>query len=157
MRALLMFAAGLFVASALVVPSSAQSMPASNLAYIEQVAEQIATLDAYYAAMNGFYFSASTSDEIVKANRLHAELKSTLVEQTPPIALLALHAQLQFAVLRCENMAAGPKAMKDPKNITELSLLGFVPIRESCATQIHNTRWRLIDYAAGYGVNPFEQ
>ena len=156
MRALLMFVAGLFVASAFVVPSSAQSMPAANLAYVKQVTEQIATLDDYYAAMNGFYFSTSTSDEIVKANRLHTELKATLAEQTPPIALLALHTQLQFTVVRCENMAAGPKAMKDPKNITELSLLGFVPIRESCATQIHNTRLRLIDYAAGYGINPFE-
>jgi len=153
MRALLMFVAGFVVASALVVPSSAQSMPASGKTYIETTIERLGTIDNLYTAANDYFFSRGTAIAVTKAHQAVIEAVEDIDRQEPPIALLGLHAQMKFAALRCANMATGPK---DPNNATQLEAIIFMNSRSSCLSEFHAARLRLIDYAAGYGVNPFE-
>jgi len=155
LRSALMFIAGFVVAAMLVVPSSAQSMPVANLAYVNLASNRVNTLIDFADVANGFLSGKNKLDSVIAAHENLTTMVTAIDAKEPPITLLALHVQLRFAAIRCGTLAGIAESVKRIENATAFDLIPFLTERSSCFDAINNARLRLIDYAAPYGVNPF--
>lgn len=163
MRALLMFAAGfslafiLFSASPLTAQDVYPTMPAASVAYVEQAAEYLEILSGFAITTSNFIDGNSTEKNLISEEKNLDALIKVVSAQEPAIELLALHTQLRFAASRCRYLSSVAKSLRRSTGLDAIALVApFTTERAVCASEINLTRLRLIDYAAPYGVNPFE-
>lgn len=161
-RSLLIFAAGFVLAAVLfsAAPLTAQDKPAmsaANAAYVKQAAENLEILSSFAVTAGNFISDDSTEIELTNAEKKLTALIKAVDAQEPTIELLAVHTQLIFAAKRCQSFSSIGKSLKKSTGLDALSLFApYISERAVCASEMHQSRMRLIDYAVPYAVNPFD-
>jgi hypothetical protein len=160
MRSISVFLLGFALASALFsVRLLTAQTPSVTLTdeltdYIVQLQEWIKRTENSYQVTTSYLFSfRGTNGQVVAASDALIKLEKDVLEVTPPVALLALHNQIAFAIKRCQNYAGRASTVQDVTKLTAFDASWIIPTREYCIVQIHAARLRLIDFGAEMGIN----